>query len=114
MVIRIRADNPGAWFMHCHIELHSVDGMALVLNESYPLQTAPPVGFPTCGDFLYQKKEYSWPNNDLNKKANRGVHSIITKCGLAQDLRKSIIICEATPTIKGVLKVIFNLMSSIT
>ncbi|KAK3733860.1 hypothetical protein RRG08_031800 [Elysia crispata] len=76
VVIRIRADNPGAWFMHCHIELHSVDGMALVLNESYPLQTAPPVGFPTCGDFLYQKKEYSWPNNDLNKKANRDDHGI--------------------------------------
>ncbi|XP_059153453.1 uncharacterized protein LOC131939263 [Physella acuta] len=34
-VIRIRADNPGVWFMHCHIELHHVNGMALMFNESF-------------------------------------------------------------------------------
>ncbi|RUS85498.1 hypothetical protein EGW08_006706, partial [Elysia chlorotica] len=42
VVIRIRADNPGVWLMHCHIELHSADGMALVLNESYSRHPAPP------------------------------------------------------------------------
>ncbi|XP_063427005.1 uncharacterized protein LOC134710560 [Mytilus trossulus] len=32
-VVRILADNPGYWYMHCHIELHNVDGMALILQE---------------------------------------------------------------------------------
>lgn len=29
--IRFRADNPGVWFMHCHLERHSSWGMATVL-----------------------------------------------------------------------------------
>ncbi|WAR03598.1 ASO-like protein, partial [Mya arenaria] len=35
VVIRIKADNPGLWNMHCHIELHNIDGMQMVLNESF-------------------------------------------------------------------------------
>lgn len=26
VVIRIKADNPGKWFFHCHIEFHAMDG----------------------------------------------------------------------------------------
>ena len=33
-VIRIRSTNPGRWLMHCHIEVHALDGMAMVLNEA--------------------------------------------------------------------------------
>ncbi|XP_012940646.2 laccase-4 [Aplysia californica] len=51
VVIRIRADNPGLWFMHCHIELHAIDGMAIMLNESFPQVSPPPKGFPKCGNF---------------------------------------------------------------
>ncbi|KAK3083782.1 hypothetical protein FSP39_003158 [Pinctada imbricata] len=51
VVIRIRADNPGLWIMHCHIQLHSADGMALVLNESFANLPKVPNGFPTCGGF---------------------------------------------------------------
>jgi len=29
--VRIKADNPGLWFVHCHLSLHVEDGMALVL-----------------------------------------------------------------------------------
>ena len=29
--MRIKADNPGLWFVHCHLSLHAEDGMALVL-----------------------------------------------------------------------------------
>ena len=28
--IRFLADNPGAWFFHCHIDWHMADGLALV------------------------------------------------------------------------------------
>ncbi|XP_050412927.2 uncharacterized protein LOC126827526 [Patella vulgata] len=54
VVVRIVADNPGLWFMHCHMELHSIIGMALVLNISFPLVPQPPPGFPTCGNFHYK------------------------------------------------------------
>ncbi|ESO89919.1 hypothetical protein LOTGIDRAFT_98336, partial [Lottia gigantea] len=50
VVVRIKADNPGVWFMHCHIELHNMDGMALLINESYGHHPRAPNGFPRCGD----------------------------------------------------------------
>ncbi|XP_062578821.1 uncharacterized protein LOC134240755 [Saccostrea cucullata] len=50
-VIRFKADNPGLWFMHCHIEIHSLQGMALVLNESFPFVPRAPKNFPECRNF---------------------------------------------------------------
>lgn len=52
-VIRFKADNPGYWLFHCHIEFHVEVGMALVFkvgehNEMPPL----PREFPTCGSYL--------------------------------------------------------------
>lgn len=32
-VIRFKADNPGIWFFHCHIEWHLLQGLAIVLVE---------------------------------------------------------------------------------
>ncbi|XBW36927.1 hypothetical protein QEN19_002506 [Hanseniaspora menglaensis] len=32
-VIRFKANNPGVWFFHCHIEWHLTQGLALVLIE---------------------------------------------------------------------------------
>ncbi|AQZ16470.1 FET3 (YMR058W) [Zygosaccharomyces parabailii] len=32
-VIRFKADNPGVWFFHCHIEWHLMQGLAIVLIE---------------------------------------------------------------------------------
>lgn len=56
-VIRIRADNPGLWIMHCHIELHAADGMAMLLNESFDKLPKTPKHFPTCGDFKIEEEE---------------------------------------------------------
>ena len=33
VVVRFVADNPGWWFMHCHIEIHTLEGMSVVINE---------------------------------------------------------------------------------
>ena len=33
IVIRFVVDNPGWWFLHCHIEIHQLEGMAVVLQE---------------------------------------------------------------------------------
>lgn len=34
MVLRFKADNPGVWFFHCHIEWHLKQGLALVFVEA--------------------------------------------------------------------------------
>ncbi|VDI03357.1 Hypothetical predicted protein [Mytilus galloprovincialis] len=53
VIIKIKAANPGVWFMHCHIDKHMVEGMALMLNESFE-NTGQyiPNGLPTCHSYL--------------------------------------------------------------
>ena len=54
VIIRIYATNPGVWFMHCHIDKHMFNGMAIMLNESYTsiLESKYlPDGLPTCHSF---------------------------------------------------------------
>lgn len=51
VVIRIKANNPGLWFLHCHIEFHATHGMGLLLNESFANVPKAPPGFPSCSNF---------------------------------------------------------------
>lgn len=37
MVIRFKADNPGVWLFHCHIEWHVVSGLMATMIEA-PLE----------------------------------------------------------------------------
>ncbi|GMN23861.1 hypothetical protein TIFTF001_000305 [Ficus carica] len=51
--IRFRADNPGVWFMHCHLEVHTTWGlkMAFVVDDGKgPNQSLlpPPTDLPKC------------------------------------------------------------------
>ncbi|VAH19889.1 unnamed protein product [Triticum turgidum subsp. durum] len=53
VAIRFRADNPGVWFMHCHLEVHMSWGLKmawLVLDGSLPNQKLPPppADLPKC------------------------------------------------------------------
>ena len=50
-VIRLASTNPGRWFLHCHIEVHALEGMAMVLNEAPDEEIETPPGFPTCNNF---------------------------------------------------------------
>ena len=34
LVVRYKADNPGVWFFHCHIDLHLAGGMAAIIIEA--------------------------------------------------------------------------------
>ncbi|CAC5359437.1 unnamed protein product [Mytilus coruscus] len=53
VIIKINAANPGVWFMHCHIDKHMVEGMALMLNESFEQSRRDiPNGLPTCHSYL--------------------------------------------------------------
>ena len=41
VVIRFIVNNPGWWFLHCHIEIHQLEGMAAVIQELVdPLQSS--------------------------------------------------------------------------
>ncbi|PVD18894.1 hypothetical protein C0Q70_21452 [Pomacea canaliculata] len=53
VVIRFVADNPGIWFMHCHLEFHAEMGMAVSLEVVDRRGGLPPVprGFPRCGPY---------------------------------------------------------------
>ncbi|KAL8152814.1 hypothetical protein V2J09_010574 [Rumex salicifolius] len=51
--IRFRADNPGVWFMHCHLELHTMWGLKMafvVENGKSPEESIlpPPADLPPC------------------------------------------------------------------
>jgi len=42
VTIRFRADNPGPWFLHCHIDWHLEAGLAVVFAEDPPEQRTGP------------------------------------------------------------------------
>ncbi|KAF8042295.1 hypothetical protein BT93_A0807 [Corymbia citriodora subsp. variegata] len=53
VAIRFRADNPGVWFMHCHLEIHTTWGLKmafLVDNGKGPNESLlpPPSDLPKC------------------------------------------------------------------
>ena len=59
VVIQFLSDNPGFWFLHCHIEPHQLEGMALVINEAQPQQNSPPDGMHSCGSFTWTVAEFN-------------------------------------------------------
>ncbi len=52
VVIAFEADNPGYWFMHCHIESHQLEGMGVIIRE-YPerYHADPPADINKVGNF---------------------------------------------------------------
>lgn len=48
VVIRFKADNPGLWFFHCHIDVHNTNGMGMMINESPKSHKPVPKDFPRC------------------------------------------------------------------
>ena len=59
IVISFQADNPGYWFMHCHVEEHLLDGMALLIQEYNNSQHwKPPAGINDHGSFRWTVEDY--------------------------------------------------------
>ncbi|CAG5132851.1 unnamed protein product [Candidula unifasciata] len=83
VVLRIRADNPGLWIIHCHVELHMMDGMALLLNESFSNQPPPPTGFPRCGSFNFDKHQETHKHEGENNTYTEFSYWLTTGCLLA-------------------------------
>ena len=47
-VVYFTSNNPGYWFLHCHIEVHQLEGMAVVINETGDKHNPPPLGMDRC------------------------------------------------------------------
>ena len=59
VVIQFVSNNPGFWFMHCHIEVHQLTGMTQIINEAFDRHNPPPESFQTCGDFTLTIEEFN-------------------------------------------------------
>ena len=59
-VINFKSDNPGQWFLHCHIEVHQLEGMALIINEAQDKQKLLqlPDNLNKCGDSNLSMEQY--------------------------------------------------------
>ena len=60
VVINFLSNNPGHWFLHCHIEVHQLEGMAIIVNEAFEQQQGLviPESMNKCGDFEISMDEY--------------------------------------------------------
>ena len=60
-IVDVVADNPGIWFMHCHVENHQVEGMDVIINEAQPNQNPSPPKMRQFGNFQPTLKDfYEW------------------------------------------------------
>ena len=60
VVIALQANNPGYWFLHCHVEEHQLGGMILMLQEYTADQhRAPPTGINEHGSFIWTVADYN-------------------------------------------------------
>ncbi|GJQ77051.1 Mco1 [Trypoxylus dichotomus] len=51
-IVRFIANNPGYWFLHCHLEYHTALGMGLVFQTGENDEMLDvPNDFPQCGDY---------------------------------------------------------------
>ena len=67
-IVDVVADNPGIWFMHCHVEPHAVEGMAVTLNEAQPNQNPSPPEMRQHGNFEPTLQDFY---NNLDFDPNR-------------------------------------------
>ncbi|XP_067019270.1 uncharacterized protein [Acropora muricata] len=65
-VINFLSDNPGYWFLHCHIEVHQLEGMAMIVDETGGSPMQPPKGMNKCGDFEISVEKYRWYSSRVN------------------------------------------------
>ena len=69
VLIRFVADNPGWWFLHCHLQMHQLFGMAMVVAENIDKMPSPPDSFTTCGNVPFPS------SNVPNAVSSEGINS---------------------------------------
>ncbi|KAF7635237.1 hypothetical protein Mgra_00005352 [Meloidogyne graminicola] len=77
VVLRFRATNPGWWFAHCHLLMHSMDGMNFAFSVGNENEIpSPPKGFPhQCG--IYEELPIDNNNNELLTELNKENKKVI-------------------------------------
>ena len=60
VVVVFKADNPGYWFLHCHIEVHQLEGMGVLIEEyPYTQHSCPPNKIEKHGNFEWTIEDYN-------------------------------------------------------
>ncbi|GFN91552.1 multicopper oxidase [Plakobranchus ocellatus] len=72
-IFRFRADNPGIWFFHCHLEYHADMGMGVLFQvgtrEDFPKV---PKNFPKCGNFMHEPEGDDHDDDQGSDHGNNG------------------------------------------
>ncbi|XP_063967367.1 uncharacterized protein LOC129279215 [Lytechinus pictus] len=72
-IIQFIADNPGWWFLHCHLEFHAVIGMGLLIHVGSDDDLPPvPENFPRCGTWPSTYNQPIPPTEGTELPACRG------------------------------------------
>ena len=58
VVVYLKSDNPGYWSLHCHNEIHQIQGMAMVMSVARDEQLPAPRGMDICGNFTWTIEEF--------------------------------------------------------
>ncbi|XP_065666462.1 uncharacterized protein LOC136087501 [Hydra vulgaris] len=75
-VLRFKSDNPGKWFLHCHIEVHSLNGMAMIISEAADEAPKPPKGLPVCNNFYNdESRDYAYERVDSNNNDKKYLYA---------------------------------------
>ena len=75
-MLQFRSDNPGLWFLHCHIVPDLLEGMSVMIDEVRSRQNPPPDNINRCGDFrisqslFYEKLAFDPSNAAVIKVAS--------------------------------------------
>ena len=85
VVVAFQAFNPGYWIMHCHIEEHLLNGMAVIIQEYSPgQQWIPPEGINLHGSFEWTSDDYEVTLN-RSLLCNSIIDDVITAGIIADD-----------------------------
>ena len=57
-VLYFKSDNPGYWYLHCHIEVHQLEGMAIIIAEAPNNTLAAPSDMNSCGNFTWTLEDF--------------------------------------------------------
>ncbi|XP_061193997.1 uncharacterized protein LOC133202238 [Saccostrea echinata] len=70
VVVRLQTNNPGFWFMHCHLDDHMSLGMDVVIQVGEPHEMPkPPPHFPKCWNFKAEFNSKSSSKSQSEKKS---------------------------------------------
>ncbi|CCK73450.1 ferroxidase FET3 NDAI_0G04650 [Naumovozyma dairenensis CBS 421] len=104
-VIRFKADNPGVWFFHCHIEWHLIQGLAIVLIED--------------PENIQAVESQNFTANELNVCKNKNIPVSGNAAGDSVDflnLKDELVQPKAIPdgfTKKGIIAMVFSCLCGV-